>query len=306
MSARIAILTPDPDGALGGARWPSVLARLVAPLEAAGMRVECPGWTCAGNLTRFDLVLPLLVWGYHREGDWHATVDRWAREGVRLGTPPDVLHCNADKSYLTRLAEAGAATVPTRLVERVDEAEMRAAAAAFGTDQLIVKPRVSASAFQTIRWSPGTPLDGAPDRAAMIQPYLPDIEQGGELSMIYLAGAFSHAIAKRPRAGDFRVQPEFDSQIVRRAPLPDERAAADRALAVAGADLLYARVDLVRDCAGTPLLMELELVEPDLYLEYDSGAPDRFASAVAAAAHRDPDVRNRVARGGVLDPQQSE
>ena len=149
---------------------------------------------------------------------------------------------------------------------------------------MIAKPRVSASAFQTIRWSPGAKLDGGPDRAAMIQPFLPDIEIGGELSLIYLGGAFSHAIRKRPQAGDFRVQPEFDGIITPHDPLPDEFDAAEAALHAAGEDLLYARVDLVRGLDGAPVLMEIELVEPDLYLEHHESAPRAFAEAVKAAA----------------------
>ena len=284
MSLRIAILTPDPDGELGGARWPGILSRLAAPLEAAGHGVESPAWTRAGDLTRFDLVLPLLAWGYHREGDWQGSIAGWHAAGVRLMNPAKVLAWNADKSYLARLAEAGAPIVPTHFVDRPDEAAMHEAAARFGTDRLIVKPRISAGAFQTIRWSPGAPLDGGPDRAAMIQPYLPDIERGGEPSLIYLGGAFSHAVSKRPRPGDFRVQPEYDGAIAPYAPLPDELEAAAAALAAADAELLYARVDLVRDLSGRPVLMELELVEPDLYLEYAPGSPERFAHAVGRAA----------------------
>jgi len=285
-SLRVAILTPDPGGSPGGTRWRPVLARLAAPLAAAGIAVESRGWTVAGDLTGFDLVLPLLAWGYHREGDWPGQVARWRDEGVRLQNPPEVLLWNADKSYLGRLAEAGAPVVPTLFVERLDEAALEAAAARFGSAALIAKPRVSASAFQTVRWSPGASLSGGPDRAAIVQPYLPDIETGGELSLLYLGGAYSHAIRKRPRPGDFRVQPEFDSIITPHDPLPEEFAAAEAALRAAGADLLYARVDLVRDLAGAPVLMEIELVEPDLYLEHHPDAPAAFARAVEAAARR--------------------
>jgi glutathione synthase/RimK-type ligase-like ATP-grasp enzyme len=283
---RVAILTPDPGGILGGTRWPPVLARLAAPLAAAGMDVESRGWTVAGDLTGFDLVMPLLAWGYHREGDWPGQVARWREQGVRLMNPPDVLRWNADKSYLARFAEAGAPVVPTLFVERLDEAALAVAAARFGTEALIAKPRVSASAFQTICWSPGMPIAGGPDRAAIVQPFLPDIAEGGELSLLYLGGAFSHAIRKRPQPGDFRVQPEFDGIITPHDPAPDEVAAAEAALRAADADLLYARVDLVRDLAGAPVLMEIELVEPDLYLEHHAEAPAAFARAVAAAVRR--------------------
>jgi glutathione synthase/RimK-type ligase-like ATP-grasp enzyme len=285
-SPTVAILTPDPGGILGGTRWPPVLARLAAPLEAAGMRVESRGWTAAGDLTGFDLVLPLLTWGYHREGDWPGQVLRWQDQGVRLRNPPEVLRWNADKSYLARFAAAGAPVVPTLFVERLDEAALHEAAARFGTDALIAKPRVSASAFQTIRWWPGTKLAGGPDRAAILQPFLTDIEAGGELSLIYLGGAFSHAIRKRPQPGDFRVQPEYDGIITPHDPLPEEYEAAEAALRAADADLLYARVDLVRDVKGATVLMEIELVEPDLYLEHHPAAPAAFARAVEAAAIR--------------------
>ena len=102
--------------------------------------------------------------------------------------------------------------------------------------------------------------------------------------MIFFGGDFSHAIAKRPQPGDFRVQPEFDGIIEAHRPQPDEHEAAARVLAAVEEPLLYARVDLVRGLDLQPQLIELELIEPDLYLGYDSGAGRRFASAALAAA----------------------
>lgn len=284
----IAILAPAADGAYGGTRWPEVMARMVAPLEAAGMAVTPVDWTTDEDLTGFDLVLALLAWGYHRDGPapgyWRRQVARWRAAGVRLQNPPEVLGWNADKLYLGTLAEKGAPIVPTIFVDQVTEAAMHDAAAAFGTDTLIVKPRVSASAFRTIRWSPGTSLDGAPTDAAMIQPFLPDVLEGGEPSLLYLGGRFSHAVSKVPQAGDFRVQPEFGGIIASYLPWPDELAAAEAALAAAETPLLYARVDLVRDLKGRPVLMELEAIEPDLFLGYDRAAQPRFAEVVREAA----------------------
>jgi glutathione synthase/RimK-type ligase-like ATP-grasp enzyme len=285
---KIAILVPAADGAYGGTRWPDVLARMVAPLEAAGMEVAPVDWTTDADLTGFDLVLALLAWGYHRDGPapdyWAHQVGRWQAAGVRLQNPPDVLRWNADKAYLGDFEAKGAPVVPTIFVEQVTEAAMHDAAARLGTERLIAKPRVSASAFRTIRWSPGTALDGAPTDAAMIQPFIADVLDGGEPSLLYLGGRFSHAVSKRPQPGDFRVQPEFGGIIAPYQPWPDELAAAEAALAAAGEPLLYARVDLVRDLKGRPVLMELEAVEPDLFLEYAPGAPARFAEAVGRAA----------------------
>lgn len=281
---RIAILVPAADGAYGGTRWPEVLARMVAPLEAAGMAVTPVDWTTDDDLAGFDLVLALLAWGYHRDGDWLGQVARWQAAGVRLQNPPAVLRWNADKAYLGDFAAKGAPVVPTIFVDRVTEAALHEVAAQFGTDRLVAKPRISASAFRTIRWSPGTPLDGAPSDAAMLQPFLPDVLEGGEPSLLYFRGRFSHAVSKRPQPGDFRVQPEYDGILAPYEPWPDELAAAEAALAAAGEPLLYARVDLVRDLGGRPVLMELEAVEPDLFLEYDPGAPTRFTEAVREAA----------------------
>lgn len=284
MGSRIAILVPAADGSYGGTRWPDVLARMVKPLERAGMAVVPVDWSTDAELTGFDLVLALLAWGYHRDGDWAGQIGRWEAAAVRLQNPPAVLRWNADKAYLATLAARGAPVVPTLFVDRVSEAAMHEAAARFGTDRLVAKPRISASAFRTIRWSPGTSLDGAPTEAAMIQPFLPDILEGGEPSLLYLGGRFSHAVRKRPQPGDFRVQPEYGGIITLYEPRPDELAAAEAALEAAEEPLLYARVDLVRDLSGRPALMELEAVEPDLFLEHHPDAPARFAEAVARAA----------------------
>lgn len=287
---RIAILAPAADGAYGGTRWPEVMARMVTPLEAAGMAATPVDWTTDEDLTAYDLVLALLAWGYHRDGPapgyWHHQLARWRAAGVRLQNPADVLGWNADKSYLGVFADKGAPVVPTVFVDEVTEAAMHDAAARFGTDTLIAKPRVSASAFRTIRWSPGTSLDGAPTDAAMIQPFLPDVLTGGEPSLLYLGGQFSHAVSKVPRSGDFRVQPEYGGIIAPYRPWPDELAAAEAALAAAETPLLYARVDLVRDLKGRPVLMELEAIEPDLFLGYDPAAQPRFAEVVRTAARR--------------------
>ena len=283
--ARIAILTPDPADEGFRTRWRDVLAEHCKPLARAGLDVEGRSWVDSADFERFDLVLPLLAWGYHRAGaQWQDAVADWDGRGLRLQNPGSVLRWNADKLYLGRLAGRGAPVVPTLYLDRLSEAALDDAAAAFGTETLIAKPQVSASAWQTIRWSPGRPLDGGPTGPAIVQPFLPAIETEGEISLIYLGGAFSHAIRKRPQPGDFRVQPEYDGIITPHVPAPDERAAADTILAAVEEDLLYARVDLVRGLGGAPALMELELVEPDLYLEHDPGGGALFAEAVARAA----------------------
>ena len=284
---RIAILTPDPEDEGYRTRWREVFADKAARLEQAGLDVEGRSWADRADLDEFDLVLPLLVWGYHRAVDrWRSATEQWQRRNVRLENPPSVLRWNADKTYLGRLSAHGAPVVPTRFVERLAEEELLEAAAEFGTARLIAKPQISASAWRTISWSEGDSLDDGPTGAAMIQPFLPSIFDEGEVSLIFIGESFTHAIRKRPRAGDFRVQPEWGGLITPHEPAPDELAAAERILAAVDEPLLYGRVDLVRGLDGEPALMELELVEPDLYLQHDPAGGRAFVEAIRSTARR--------------------
>ena len=282
MTRRVAILTPDPADRDFHSRWREVFAEEEALLRRAGLDVEGRAWV--DDLDGFDLVLPLLVWGYHRAAPaWRDTMADWTARGLNVRNRPDILAWNIDKAYLGHLADRGAPVVPTRYVDRVDAAAMTAAAEAFGCDELIAKPQVSASAWKTIRWTAGASLDGAPEGPALIQPFLPTILGEGEPSLLYFDGAFSHAVAKQPSPGDFRVQPEHGGIISAYEAAADELAAAEKVMAAVGEDLLYARVDLCRDEHGTPLLMELELVEPDFFLKGDPRGGEAFVEAVLKA-----------------------
>jgi glutathione synthase/RimK-type ligase-like ATP-grasp enzyme len=282
---RIAILTPNPDDESFSGRWREVYERMLPGFAAEGVTAEPVAWTAAGDLRGFDLVLPMTVWGYHRDGAlWLERVALWAHQGVRLRNPASVLRWNADKRYLATLARAGAPTIPTAFVDRVGPEDVAEAAERFGTDRVVVKPQVSANAYRTLKLSPGEPLDGAPEGPAMIQPFLPEIGIEGELSLFFFSGRYSHAVRKVAKAGDFRVQPEYGGLISALEPDTDVLEAAERILAAVDEPLLYARVDLVRDLAGRPALIELELIEPDLYLGFDPARGAGFARAVRAEA----------------------
>jgi glutathione synthase/RimK-type ligase-like ATP-grasp enzyme len=287
--ASIAILSPDPADQGYRTRWREVLARNAEPLLRAGFKVEAPSWAGENDLAGYDLVLPLLTWGYVRaHAQWLDRVADWEAWGVRLQNPPSVLRWNANKRYLGCLDERGAPVVPTLYSDRLTEEVLAEALAAFGTDRLVAKPQVSSTGWQTIRWSPGQRLEGGPEGRAMVQPYLPEIERSGETSFIYFAGRFSHAIRKVPQPGDFRVQPEYHGIITRYDPQPDELAAAERIIGAVEESLLYARVDLVRGLEGHPALIELELIEPDLYLGWDPAEGAMFAAAAAELIERSP------------------
>ena len=285
---RIAVLTPDPADPSYEGQWPGVLERLAEALATAGITVEPTPWTDhvedASGLTGYPLVLPLIVWGYHRDhARWMQACATWAAAGVRMLNPPSVIGWNSDKSYLGRLADKGVAIAPTIWVDGVTQGDVDAAFDRFGTGVVIVKPRVSGGAWKTLRLSRGERLEGAPDGPAMIQPYLPTIETEGETSLLFFGGELSHVVGKRPVAGEFRIQVQYGGQY---AALPEPPAGAlslaEQTLAAIGEDLLYARIDMARSPEGQWLLMEAELIEPDFYLGSAPEGGRRFAEAVRA------------------------
>ncbi len=286
MSLSVAFLSPNPEDESFTSRWPGVRDVMAAALADEGVAVHTRSWIDdVGELGEFDLVMPLVAWGYHRDHPlWLTMLDAWELEGVRVRNPVSVLRWNSDKRYLERLLRLGAPVIPTLFVDDLQPADLDKAAQAFGNDELIIKPQVSAGAYKTLRIRPGGDLADGPLGPAMIQPFLDQVGGEGELSLLYFNGEFSHGVRKIAAAGDFRTQPDWGGLVSDYRPEPDVLAAAHRILASVEEPLLYARVDLVRDANGRPQLMELELVEPDLYLGFDPEAPARFARAVRAAA----------------------
>lgn len=284
---QIAVLTPDPADKTYVGRWPEVLERLKATLESTGATVTATPWSDhvedASGLKAYDLILPVIAWGYHRDHErWLKACATWREADLAVANPAEVLRWNSDKAYLARLAAKGVPIPPTRWTDRVTQDQVDAAFAETGAPVLIVKPTVSAGAFRTLRLTPGEVLSDAPEGVAMIQPYLKSIETQGETSLLFFGGRFSHAVNKRPAAGDFRIQVQFGG--LYRAVTPDAAAMAlaQQVLAAIDEPLLYARIDMARDDDGQWVLMEAELIEPDFYLDHDPANGAGFAGAVKA------------------------
>jgi len=183
---------------------------------------------------------------------------------------------NSDKAYLAELAERGVSTVPTLAVESCCDADLEEARRRFDSDWLVIKPPVSASATGTHRLGPNDDLPGDSHRQPMIvQPLIEEIARTGEFSLMLFDGEFSHAVVKRPKSGDFRVQPHLGGVTLPSKAPPGAEALARQALAAAPARATYARVDIVPDDDGKLMIMELELIEPALFLDH---APDEGAS----------------------------
>jgi glutathione synthase/RimK-type ligase-like ATP-grasp enzyme len=257
-------------------------------LEDAGFEVVGRRWTEAACEAGVDLVLPLVAWGYHQRFDeWLALLDRLEAAGVPTLNPVPLLRWNSDKSYLATLSDAGIATVPTLAVEALDEATLAAARTRFDTALLVVKPPVSAAADGIYRLAQGDGIPAAAlGRRMLVQPFQRSVTTQGELSLLIFGGKPSHALVKRPKSGDYRVQPHLGgSETPCEAPA-EAIALAAAALAAAPARAAYARVDLIADEAGAWQVMELELIEPALWLPRAPGSAERFASAIRAEAEQ--------------------
>lgn len=278
---KLCLLTPDPDFPEDH-RW--ALDVEAGALRDAGALVEARPWTKAGDLSQFDAVLPLVAWGYHlRFAEWLALLDRLEAEQVPVANPVPLLRWNSDKSYLAELGAKGIATVPTLAVDHLNEAALEAAFGKLGTDEVVVKPPVSAGATGTFRIARGeaaaVPAEVHGQRM-MIQPWLASITTTGEYSLILFGGEPSHCVVKLPKSGDFRVQPNFGGSTHACDPPPGALELAKAALALAPTPATYARVDLVEGNDGTLQLIELELIEPALFLHCAEPAKSRFAEAV--------------------------
>ena len=284
---RLLILVPDP---AFSEPWAWAFHVEAEALREAGAEVIARPWTAPGDLEPFNCVLPLVAWGYHlRYPEWLELLDRLEAEGVPVLNPVPLLRWNGDKAYLAELGAKGVPTVPTLAVDHLNEAALAAAFGTLGCEEVVVKPAVSGGGSHTFRLARGEAAAVPTDvhgRRMMIQPYMRSIAERGEYSLILFGGELSHTVVKRPRSGDFRVQPNFGGDTVACESPAGALDLARQALAAAPAGATYARVDLVEGAAGELQVMELELIEPALFLHCAEDAKLRFAHAILSAAQR--------------------
>ncbi|HEX6884844.1 MAG TPA: hypothetical protein VF530_15825 [Planctomycetota bacterium] len=260
---------------------------LLAALAARGVRARMAAWSDP----REDWAAPVptvlrSTWDYpHRAEAFLAWVERAARVAP-LWNPPSVVRWNLHKRYLVELAERGIAVVATECLERGAEVRLGELLSARGWDDAVLKPAISAASFETLRVRAGVPGELArgaahltrllAERDVLVQRYAPAVETSGERALVWIDGALSHAVRKSPR---FAGQEESVSAALPIA--PDEAALAEGVLAGLAGELLYARIDVVRGAHGAPELMELELIEPSLFLVQHPPALARLADALA-------------------------
>ncbi len=259
---------------------------LIAPLAKRGIEARAAVWSDPSvSWSTADAVLIRSCWDYHRRPkEFLGWVTSLKKAGVRLWNPPAMLRGNADKIYLRELEQKGVPIVPTLWPE--DGFRLQQALRGRGWTKAVVKPRVSATAYRTVLTSTDDANtaqalvdDLLHGPGAMVQEFLEEVGTRGEWSLIFFSRQFSHAVIKTPKAGDFRVQHDFGGS-ERIASAPDSMIqAAHRVIAALDSTPLYARVDGV-ESRGQFLLMELELIEPALFLRLFEGAAERFAEEI--------------------------
>lgn len=260
----------------------------VTELRQHGVAVESAVWDSPlVDWGRYDALVIRSTWDYHERADafegWLAHIEHL---GVPLWNPAPLMRWNMDKRYLLDLATRGVPTVPTICVDRGTAVTLSELLLETGWGGLVYKPVVSASAVRAEHVKPGAVKAHEASFAALVaqrdmlvQPLLSSSVEDGEWSLVFFNGQYSHAVRKRPQAGHFLVADDFGGNVAGDSPRGAAIAHCEAIVAQLPGPWLYARVDAC-EVDGALLLLELELIEPELFLRHHPSAPRRFATAI--------------------------
>ncbi len=271
--------------------------QVIDALEARGVSHERVAWSDPSvDWSRYAAALLRTPWNYHEHiAEFQAWLGRVSASTTLLN-PESIVRWNVDKHYLADLEQRGVHVVPTVFVEPGSTEGLGVLLGQHAIDQAVLKPVVSGAARDTYRIH----VDEAQDHDAtlarllregsvMLQPFQRDIVERGERTLMLIDGRFTHAVRKVPKAGDFRVQDDHGGSVHAYSPTADEIAFAERAIAVCDPTPLYGRVDMIRDNDGRLAVMELELVEPEMWFRLCPAAAEALAEGLVrrleASAH---------------------
>lgn len=271
----------------------------IAPLAERGYAVETIPWDREGVAWQdYELAIIRSTWDYQHHAEKFLATLAGIERVSRLENPLAIVEWNMRKTYVRDLESRDVAVLPTLWRDSLRTGELEDAFDELGHDEAVIKPVMSGNAEGAFRLDRERILAQGAEieryfagRPLMLQAFQQAILSEGEYSLFYLNGEYSHCVLKVPKPGDYRVQEEHGGDI-RAVPDPDHEllGAGAAAMAAIGVPLLYARADFVRCDDGVFRVMELELVEPALYLRMDPAAPVRFADAIVAR------ITERVAR----------
>lgn len=265
---------------------------LIQPFSQHGVHVDVISWHAIDiDWSQYDAVIVRSTWDYQEHAD--AFIDKLieiTKHDTVLINPLSLMQWNISKRYLQILQTQGITIIPSVFFDSVAISDIYAQFAYFDTQEIIIKPLISANSDNTFRLdhtnliAQAGPLSNIfSTTPCVIQPFLDSVINEGEYSLFYFNGEYSHTIRKVPKSGDFRVQEEHGGELI--TVIPDERqlSAAAKVLAALPEKSLYARVDLIRNPRAQKddiwQLMEVELIEPSLYFNMDEASPERFVQA---------------------------
>ena len=262
-----------------------MVAALRPAIEARGGTLTEMDWHAPlGAFRQFDLALLGTAWDYQDQPQiFLAKLEAIAGDGTIICNPPDLVRWNMDKRYLRDLECAGARIIPTIWSPDPGPADIAAAFEQFACDKLVVKRQIGAGGLgQHIFQRGAVPdEDWHMGHSAMLQPFLPAIQQEGELSFVFIDGAFSHAIRKTAAPDDYRIQSLYGGLEAAYEAADEDIACASEILrAMPGDTPLYARIDMLRSDDDGLLLMEAEAIEPYLYPEQGAELGQKMAEAI--------------------------
>lgn len=256
------------------------------PLARRGWQVREISWRAEQvDWNQFEAVIIRSPWDYQQDPNaFFKTLEDINRSSARLENKLELVEWNIDKTYLRDLEQQGIEIVPSLWRAKFDRQEWELFFEELGTDEIIIKPTISAGADDTYRLTREDKADYAEkltaifaDRPFIVQPFMPNILSEGEFSLFYFGDSYSHTILKTPKKDDFRVQEEHGGRLQLVEPEKKLLATGQEILELIHPDPLYTRIDLVRTAQNTFALMELELIEPSLYFNMDPESPERFA-----------------------------
>ncbi len=271
-------MLPGADGARVDAfELTAEMGKIIPAFATEGLAAEVVLWKeAATRASDYAAILPLIVWDYFEDENTALFLKEMAKASkkTRVFNSCEILNWNSNKAYLAELEKKGAPGIPTITVDKVTPARVAIAFETFGSEKLVIKPQIGAGAWRQVLLSKDDAYPNAqdlPPAAAILQPFLPSVQSEGEYSFLYFGGEFSHALLKTAVTGDYRIQSAYGGKAIGYKPKPDEFETVQRILDSLDFKPLYARVDLLRGLDGELKLIELEMIEPYLYLPFADG-----------------------------------
>lgn len=262
-----------------------------APMAELGWSVDMVPWRRDVDWDEYELVYICTPWDYQNDVDGFLDVlASIERSSARLVNRLALVRWNLEKTYLRELEMRGADIVPSRFFDRFDADAVASCFDAYNTGKIVLKPVVGANSDNIFVLT--GPLSGDvigelqrvfARRPFFAQPFVDSVQSEGEYSLFFFGGEYSHAILKKPKAGDFRTQEEHGADILSVEAPADLVDTAQHVLGVINPQPVYVRADFVRGAGDRFLLMELELIEPALYFRTDPASAARFAKALVRA-----------------------